>query len=38
LNVEWHAFSGGHEVPLVIWRAFKRWLGALAGAGSGCGH
>ena len=25
-EVTWLPFDGGHEVPLVVWRAFKRWL------------
>ncbi len=24
--VTWVPFHGGHEIPLVVWRAFKRWL------------
>jgi phospholipase/carboxylesterase len=26
--VTWIPFAGGHEVPLVVWRAFKSWLTA----------
>jgi phospholipase/carboxylesterase len=25
-DVTWCPFDGGHEIPLVAWRAFKRWL------------
>jgi phospholipase/carboxylesterase len=25
-DVTWLPFDGGHEVPLVIWRALKKWL------------
>jgi phospholipase/carboxylesterase len=25
-EVTWCPFDGGHEIPLVAWRAFKRWL------------
>lgn len=25
-DVTWVPFTGGHEIPLVVWRAFKRWL------------
>jgi phospholipase/carboxylesterase len=25
-DVTWLPFDGGHEVPLAVWRAFKRWL------------
>jgi phospholipase/carboxylesterase len=25
-EVTWCPFDGGHEVPLVVWRALKRWL------------
>ncbi|HEV3191816.1 MAG TPA: hypothetical protein VGY54_15000 [Polyangiaceae bacterium] len=25
-DVTWLPFDGGHEVPIVVWRAFKRWL------------
>ncbi len=28
-EVTWCPFDGGHEIPLVAWRAFKRWLGSL---------
>jgi phospholipase/carboxylesterase len=26
LDVTWVPFEGGHEIPLVVWRSFKRWL------------
>jgi phospholipase/carboxylesterase len=29
-QVTWCPFDGGHEIPLVVWRSFKRWLGALS--------
>jgi phospholipase/carboxylesterase len=25
-DVTWVPFDGGHEIPLVVWRAFKRWV------------
>jgi phospholipase/carboxylesterase len=25
-DVTWAPFAGGHEIPLVVWRSFKRWL------------
>lgn len=25
-DVTWLPFDGGHEIPLVVWRTFKRWL------------
>jgi phospholipase/carboxylesterase len=28
-RVTWCPFDGGHEIPLVAWRAFKRWLTAI---------
>jgi phospholipase/carboxylesterase len=28
-DVTWCPFDGGHEIPLVAWRAFKRWLASL---------
>jgi phospholipase/carboxylesterase len=30
-DVTWCPFDGGHEIPLVVWRAFKRWLNRRAG-------
>jgi phospholipase/carboxylesterase len=27
--VTWCPFDGGHEMPLFVWRAFKRWLVSL---------
>jgi len=26
-TVTWHAFEGGHETPLVVWRHFRRFIG-----------
>ncbi len=26
LDVTWCPFDGGHEIPLVVWRTFRRWL------------
>jgi phospholipase/carboxylesterase len=28
-EVSWCPFDGGHEIPLVVWRSFKRWLASL---------
>ncbi|HEY5240266.1 MAG TPA: hypothetical protein VIJ22_02330 [Polyangiaceae bacterium] len=28
-DVTWCPFDGGHEIPLVAWRSFKRWLTAV---------
>ncbi len=28
-EVTWCPFEGGHEIPLVAWRSFKRWLTAV---------
>jgi phospholipase/carboxylesterase len=28
-NVTWCPFDGGHEIPIHVWRAFKRWLRSL---------
>jgi phospholipase/carboxylesterase len=29
-RVTWQAFEGGHEIPLVVWRALKRFLAELS--------
>ena len=34
-EVTWCPFDGGHEIPLLVWRSFKRWLTALSEASSG---
>jgi phospholipase/carboxylesterase len=26
LEVTWCPFDGGHEIPFVVWRTFRRWL------------
>jgi phospholipase/carboxylesterase len=31
-EVSWCPFDGGHEIPLVVWRSFKRWLASLGKA------
>jgi phospholipase/carboxylesterase len=28
-DVTWCPFDGGHEIPIFVWRAFKRWLKSL---------
>ncbi|MGH7434677.1 MAG: alpha/beta hydrolase [Polyangiaceae bacterium] len=27
-GVTWVPFDGGHEIPMIVWRSFKRWLAA----------
>jgi phospholipase/carboxylesterase len=29
-DVTWVPFDGGHEIPMIAWRSFKRWLTAAA--------
>lgn len=28
-HVTWMPFDGGHEIPLVVWRALRKWLAAI---------
>jgi phospholipase/carboxylesterase len=28
-RVTWVPFEGGHEIPLIVWRALRKFLGAL---------
>lgn len=34
-QVQWLPFDGGHEMPLVVWRALKRFVQALSPEGMG---
>ena len=29
-RVTWQPFDGGHEIPLVVWRALRRFLAELS--------